>query len=665
MVNVKYRPDIDGLRAISILLVIIYHCDFIIFGKKLFPGGYLGVDVFFVISGYLITGILLNQIKKNQLSVIKFYYSRAKRLLPALFVTIFITSIFANIFFLNYELLQFNYSIISAIFFISNLFFWHSNSAYAAQDSLLNPLLHTWSLSIEWQFYICFPFILFFLYKFFRNKIIYIFLSAIVLSLIVTHYASIHHPSFSFYFISSRIFEILSGSALHFISFKKLEPIKKKIIKYTSILLIIISGFAFNSKTIHPSIYTFLLVVLPTCLIILSYEVKKTILEKNILIFIGKISYSLYLIHFPVLAILRHFYGVKLSINLNILSLLITLILSILCHKFVEKNFTNFKYNGITIKTFKLRFIFLLLPVVFFLNYFTMYNNDTASKKIKILNNIGKKTFSSSICNPRNDLSILKCFYDNDKQKNIVLIGDSQMISLEKSLINEAKSKGYNFLSLNRQGCIYLRSVNYFTEEKIDARCSKEVQETRYQNLKEIKNSVIIYGGRFHTYLESNDSGGYFKNENNKKIDLIKEIKKSLVTLPKKNNKVIILQQLPEANYCVSCKIYKDIKLAKLFDSSFKKNPKLYIEKLIREKKYFINEKIYKTKILKYETKLKDISKNNKNIFYFQTSKFLCKNGYCKTHDLDNIYYSDHYHLSIYGAEYMSKHLIEYISQIN
>ena len=165
-----YRPEIDGLRAIAVFSVTFYHANFFLLNKSLFSGGFLGVDIFFVISGYLITSIILKEIyKKNNFSFINFYERRVRRIIPALLFVMFCSLPFAYVI-LNIEtIIDFSKSIISSIFFISNIYFNFTGNRYGEEHTLLKPFLHTWSLSVEEQFYILFFIFLILIFKFFKK----------------------------------------------------------------------------------------------------------------------------------------------------------------------------------------------------------------------------------------------------------------------------------------------------------------------------------------------------------------------------------------------------------------------------------------------------------------------------------------------------------------
>ena len=165
MATKDYKPQIDGLRALAVLPVIFFHAGF-----KSFEGGFVGVDIFFVISGYLITKLILEDLYNNKFNLGNFYLRRARRLLPALFFVILTTIPFSIFLMSNDQLIYYSKQIFSVIFFISNFFFW-KNSGYFDPESDLQPLLHTWSLAVEEQFYIFFPIFLILMFKYFKKKI--------------------------------------------------------------------------------------------------------------------------------------------------------------------------------------------------------------------------------------------------------------------------------------------------------------------------------------------------------------------------------------------------------------------------------------------------------------------------------------------------------------
>jgi peptidoglycan/LPS O-acetylase OafA/YrhL len=215
--RIKYRPEIDGLRTISVFAVIIYHANFILFGHTLFQGGFIGVDIFFVISGYLITTLILKEIyRTNKFQFRYFYELRIRRILPVLLFVTIVTSVISYLILLHSSLVDFGKSVLSIVIFGSNFYFHYSGNVYGQDNSLLRPLLHTWSLSVEGQFYILFPIFLIIILRFFRKHLLTVFILIFLTSLLFSEYCSKTHPGFNFYIILSRGFELLVGSLLSY-----------------------------------------------------------------------------------------------------------------------------------------------------------------------------------------------------------------------------------------------------------------------------------------------------------------------------------------------------------------------------------------------------------------------------------------------------------------
>jgi peptidoglycan/LPS O-acetylase OafA/YrhL len=220
-IKLTYRPEIDGLRAIAIFSVIIYHFKINIFNQEIFPGGFLGVDIFFVISGFLITSTILNELKlKNTFSFLDFYERRSRRILPILFFTIIFFIPIAYLMLLPKDFLDFSKSILSSLFFISNFYFHYTGNTYG-NDLNGKVLLHTWSLSVEEQFYIIFPIIIIIIIKYLKKFLLKILIITFLISLIISHWGIYNHPSANFYFLGTRLWEIMCGAIIAYLKIKK------------------------------------------------------------------------------------------------------------------------------------------------------------------------------------------------------------------------------------------------------------------------------------------------------------------------------------------------------------------------------------------------------------------------------------------------------------
>lgn len=309
--KIKYRDELDGLRALAIISVVLYHSGLQIADINIFRGGYIGVDIFFVLSGYLISKQIIFEIENTgKINLLNFYFRRLRRIIPALFLVISICFLCSWIILLPSNFVDFAYSAISSIGFFSNAYFFFSQIEYEAKDALLIPLLHTWSLSVEEQFYIIFPFVLLILSKTYWAKlgqlICTLCLASFALALTLQH----EHSVLNFYLSLTRFWEILVGTLVVLLELK-LKP--KHIEKFSGIgsvfglILIISSLLIFRNETPHPSLITTLPVFGTALLIIfLRDDIFLTrLVSFNFLTFIGKISYSLYLWHYPVMAFSR------------------------------------------------------------------------------------------------------------------------------------------------------------------------------------------------------------------------------------------------------------------------------------------------------------------------------------------------------------------------
>ena len=213
--KLTYRPEIDGLRAIAVSAVILYHAQITIMDHQPFKGGFIGVDIFFVISGYLITSIILKELLvTGSFSFKNFYQRRIRRILPPLLLVMLASLPFAWMYLLPSSFIDFSKSILYSLGFSSNFYFHYSGQEYEDISGLLKPFLHTWSLSVEEQFYLLFPVALLIIFKNLRKYLVHILIITLLISLFFTDWGSKNYPSASFYFPHTRLWELLAGSIL-------------------------------------------------------------------------------------------------------------------------------------------------------------------------------------------------------------------------------------------------------------------------------------------------------------------------------------------------------------------------------------------------------------------------------------------------------------------
>lgn len=295
-----YRPEIDGLRAIAIAPVILFHA-----GLALFSGGFVGVDVFFVISGYLITGIILSDLDANQFSITSFYERRIRRIFPALFTVILACLPFAYAWMLPLQTQDFLQSLAAVATFSSNFLFWREGGYFGAASEL-KPLLHTWSLSVEEQFYFVFPVTVLLMWRIARRNFLAILTIFCAASFAFAVWATDRYPGASFYLAPTRAWELLAGSICALIE-RKRAPRPSSLGGGLGLVLILGSVFFFDADTPTPGFHTLLPVIGSVLIVIFARppSLVARLLSLSPFVGLGLLSYSAYLWHQPLFAFAR------------------------------------------------------------------------------------------------------------------------------------------------------------------------------------------------------------------------------------------------------------------------------------------------------------------------------------------------------------------------
>jgi len=337
----RYRAEIDGLRAIAVLPVILFHMGF-----EIFSGGYVGVDVFFVISGYLITSIILREMDEGTFSIANFYERRARRILPALFFVIIVSTVFSFLILSPTQLQNYFDSVIATSTYWSNIYFW-KNINYFSGSAELQPLLHTWSLSIEEQYYVIYPFFLLLFWRLGKTWIFVILAIVFTVSFGIAQWGSENYPHANFYLLVTRGWELLVGAFVAFYlsknSIVRETNFTAQLASLIGILLVIFSVFTFGRDTPFPSAYT-LIPTIGTALIILfaiNGTLVNSLLRIRILVIIGLASYSAYLWHQPILAFGRHLGTTNTNVGTSFAVGALIVALSFISYRYVETPFRN------------------------------------------------------------------------------------------------------------------------------------------------------------------------------------------------------------------------------------------------------------------------------------------------------------------------------------
>lgn len=454
-----HRLDIDGLRALAVLPVILFHYGMV----NIAPGGFIGVDVFFVISGYLITGIIDREVTSGTYRLANFYERRIRRIFPALFAMFAMCMVCA--FWLNFpsEARDIGKSILASIGFVSNILFYYSSS-YFDQKMESNPVLHTWSLSVEEQFYIVFPLLLLFLNRFAHNMRLLALSVIFVVSLIGSMYAVRHDPSGAFYLVQYRAWELLIGSLL---ALRVVPQLNSKMVAELlgcgGIVAIIASVFLLDKTSSFPGLNA-LAPCLGAAAIIYSGNAFATAAARFLgcwpLRFIGKISYSLYLWHWPIFV----FYKATGEPDRTIKLLLIGLcfVVSIVSWKFIESPFRRRNSRTPASRVVQVGAAGMGLTAAVTLmvapaNAAFWHYTQRTEAVLAFTDYDTTETMRSGRCfltSGSNDAAMYKrdeCLAISTRQQNVLVIGDSHAAHLWPGL--QLTRPDINFLQATASGC--------------------------------------------------------------------------------------------------------------------------------------------------------------------------------------------------------------------
>ena len=639
--RLSYRSDINGLRAIAVLGVVFYHLEI-----QLFEGGWLGVDVFFVISGFLISNIIISELNQNEFSFKNFYERRIRRIIPALFSTITLCLPLAYWLLTPRAMLQFSSSITASIFFYSNYYFQNLDF-YNAEPTKYMPLLHTWSLAIEEQFYIIFPLFCFIVYKISKR---YIAVSLIAIFLFSIFLNSTTNDIVKFYQIQFRAWELVFGSLIMFFHYK----IQNKYLNYLGLALIIFSFFYFDDSMMTlNSIEPRFIAVLGSGMVLGSTNknVLSRTLSNKFLGIVGVTSYSIYLFHQPIFAFFRLFEERYFYIDKKISTFILIVFIifaSYLNWKYVELFFQK------NTKKVLLFFMFICISIIF-LFIFLSTNSDGYETRYDYIPD--EVLYYSQFPNIRPDISQIDTYlfrnldcdykilstsychwYEAKSNKTIYLVGDSHTNALSVSFLKNLKSAQgtYDLVFLSNTLGRCLLSQQSDTVGKVEV-CENAFFSEFIKTLNKDKDIVIAFG-RYDTWLTSKGENEIKCNE----CDYISIFSSRLEIISRNASQLIIIEPIPTYPYSVADSyLYKKNTWGEPITLS-KKN---WMERITDNDNFFSNLSLKNTKFLPTIPIFCDLEKKDK----------------CYASSKSKLYYSDSNHLTLDGANLITYQVNDYI----
>lgn len=628
--SLSYLPYIDGLRALAVLSVVLFHAF-----PEYIHGGFIGVDIFFVISGFLISSLIFRSLEQNNFSLSEFYSRRVRRIFPALIIVLLGCLLIGWFSLLADEYMQLGKHIAGAATFTNNFMFW-KESNYFDNDSATKPLLHLWSLSIEEQFYLLWPLFLCFIFKW--KKYLKRILIVSVIGFTLIHFY-IFHPDrvAAFYAPYARFFELLIGAFLAYNQFYE-EPskhpwvIKSKSIRAWIGLSLVLLGIQTITKQSHfPGWHALLSPVLGSALIISSSNdswLNKHIFSNMFLVWIGLISYPLYLWHWPILSFGNIIASQTPTVLTRIILVGFSIMLASLTYYYLEKPIRFGKNEKSKQKTLSLIIVMLLLGALGYAIYINhgIIQRKSALPEIKNEGDIGHIIFHQYpyehfyLCTPNNIQKeadsyegMIRCFQSKkDAPIDIAIIGDSHA---EHLFIGFAEA-------------LPEKNIVYYEKDTLPFSSSVAFKNI-FDYIKSDKNIKTVILSAFWNRR---------KNEIPKNSSFEIELSKTLADLKFANKKIYIINDVPEFLFDPKqCKFIRPL--------SFKNN-------CIEDKKYFQK---------RYATYFPALEKLNKlgNYTLLNTVDLFCNDKYCSMKKDGKLLYRDSNHLSINGSRYVANQIVK------
>ena len=654
----KYRAEIDGLRAIAVIPVILFHAGF-----KSFHGGFVGVDVFFVISGYLITTIILSEKEQGSFSLVNFYERRARRILPPLFLVMLVSILFAWLWLLPSDMKDFSESLVAVSFFSSNILFW-TETGYWGTANELKPLLHTWSLAIEEQYYILFPLFLMLMWKFRKRWIFSSFMLIAVTSLAVSQWGAYNRPSANFFLLPTRGWELAIGAGIAFYFLYRKQTIRTffshqyvdELLGLIGLLMIGYSVFLFDETVPFPSLYA-LIPTIGTGLIILfssPHTLVGRFLSLKLLVGIGLISYSAYLWHQPLLAFARNR---SVAEEYLVVIAAFSFPLAYLTWKFIEKPFRN---KGVYNR--KAIFIFSVTGTIIFTSIgIAGHISGGFSARFEVPKSVTQSIERrKGLCFDReyaHKADSWLCGINGEELLNpdFLVVGDSHMFSFLPAFkfidIKKTSSGAYVGFS----GCPPLLGVQSIRSDYILYNCHDLNNRVfHYVKKQEIKNVVLVARWTYYTDGDYNGKGINYlgetqadeKSKNRSRQIFNNGLRETIRQYGEIGVAIHIILQVPMQEYSPE-DVYIKSYLGNGFNDVIFTKSALSLEKH-KQFQLFSNNSIRQV--------VSDFPAYNVQLY--NPADVLCDGLKCTFGTKDTSYYFDDDHLSITGAEFLGRNML-------
>ena len=575
----KHRTEIDGLRALAVVPVMLFHA-----GIDLFSGGFVGVDIFFVISGYLITTILIEDIENKRFIIINFYERRARRILPALFFVMLVCIPFAWILMLPSEMKDFSQSLVAVSLFASNILFWREGGYFGAAVEE-KPLIHTWSLAVEEQYYLLFPIFLILVWRFGKNRVFLMIVIMAAISLLISEWGWRNKASANFYLAPTRAWELLAGSIAAFIV-QKQGVQKSNFLTLLGFLAIIFSIFVYDKSTPFPSMYA-LVPVIGVILLILFAD-KETyvakLLSTKAFVGIGLISYSAYLWHQPLFVFAKIKMQDHTSLPLMLFLVISSLLLAYFSWKYIEQPFRR--------KVFRRTNIFVVFVFGFLLfiaigvagyqtNGFIERSVFKSIKKYELALSQEASGYRHCTAYPYfiKGLEGKICLVGDLSKKPIGLLwGDSYAASSLYGINKFLESKEKSYIAILSDGCPPIPGIS---RERNAFNCNaKKHSDVLNWFVNQTKINELVWVGRFRTVIDNSKSNGIYLDGLEPSLGILEnKIEQTINTLLDNEKRFVIVLEGP--NFPVSIPSY----LAKSTFLNSKIDPNLISADVIEQRK--------------------------------------------------------------------------------